>query len=238
MQPSKACSDIVKLSEGLRLTAYLCPAGVPTIGYGSTHGVTMRDVETRRKISMVEAEHLLSKELDEFGAGVLKVCKIKPTQSQLDAMTSLAFNIGLGAFAKSSVLRAHNRGDSASASRAFNLWNKARVNGVLKQLPGLVKRRALEAALYLRDEFIEDPMPQEVEPESRMSMSTINRAASFTGGTATLAAVADAVDTTSSIKNSIEGLGQWVVPILAVAVVALAGYIIWERSRQRKDGWA
>ena len=238
MKSSKRCVDIVKKSEGLRLTAYLCPAGIPTIGYGSTHGVTMDDVRKKRKISMIEAERLLSKELDEFSEGVLRLCKIAPLQSQLDAMTSLAFNIGLGAFSKSSVLRAHNRGDSASASRAFNLWNNARVNGVLKQLPGLTKRRAIEAALYQEDEQIEEPMPQLIEPESRMSMSTINRAASLTGGTATLAAVADAVDTTSSIKNSLEGFGQWLVPILAIAVIGPVGYIIFERYKQRKEGWA
>lgn len=74
---------------------------------------------------------------------------LPPTPNELGALVSLAYNIGVDALAGSTVLRRHNAGDREGAAHAFAMWNKARVNGRLRVLPGLVKRRAAEAALYL-----------------------------------------------------------------------------------------
>ena len=163
-------------------------------------------------------------------------------------MTSLAYNIGLGwegktkppgakdGFRQSSVLKAHNRGDTLAASRAFGLWNKA--NGRVE--PGLTARRAEEATLYLKDEApdTEDLSPQAVEPESRMVESPINRAGVVAGGTAAVATVAETARTVADVKYSTQALGDWLVPILLVVVVALCGFIVWQRLRQRSGGWA
>jgi lysozyme len=163
-------------------------------------------------------------------------------------MTSLAYNIGLGwegktkppgaknGFRQSSVLKAHNRGDTLAASRAFRLWNRANN----KEEPGLTARRAEEAALYLMDEApeTEDLSPQAVEPESRMTESPINRAGVVAGGTAAVATVAETARTVADVKYSTQALGDWLVPVLLIVVVALCGYTIWQRVNQRKQGWA
>ena len=110
------------------------------MGFGETKGVTKST-----KMPRAEAEKHLAKRLDEFQAGVLKLCDdAQFTQNQLDAMTCLAYNIGLGNFAKSSVLRYGKRGEHRRAAEAFKLWNKA--GGVV--LKGLVRRRDAEAELY------------------------------------------------------------------------------------------
>jgi lysozyme len=135
--------EIVKRNEGLRLKAYICPAGVLTIGYGSTGP----HVRPGMVITEAEADRLLNEDLDRFEEAVKRYAG-KATQNQFDAMVSLAFNIGIANFRKSSVLRAHVAGNYAGAANAFALWNKAKVGGVLKELAGLTRRRAEEARLY------------------------------------------------------------------------------------------
>ena len=219
-------------------------SGAPwTCGYGETKGVTP---DTRW--SEAEASSRLSRRYVEFETGVRKACTIPPGPNQLAAMTSLAYNIGLGwagktkppgakdGFRQSSVLKAHNRGDTLAASRAFGLWNKANH----REEPGLTARRAEEASIYLLDEEpeTEDLSPQAVEPESRMAESPINRAGVVAGGTAAVATVAETARTVSDVKSSVQSLGDWVVPVLLIVVVALCGYMIWQRVNQRKQGWA
>lgn len=132
---------LIKRFEGLRLSAYLCPAKVLTIGYGSTGP----HVRPGMKIDEPEAERLLRDDLARFERCVAVKC---PTAlpRQFDAMVSLAFNIGCAGFEKSTVARMHNAGKFAAAADAFAMWNK----GGGKVQPGLVKRRAAERALYER----------------------------------------------------------------------------------------
>lgn len=139
-----AARALIKEAEALRLNAYLCPAGKPTIGWGHTGP----EVRLGMKIDLPRAEALFEQDLDSHGAFVARLCPVT-TIAQFSALTSLAFNIGEGNFAKSSVRRLHNAGDHAGAARAFNLWIKARVKGKLVVLRGLVKRRGAEAAIYL-----------------------------------------------------------------------------------------
>lgn len=214
-----------------------------TCGYGETKGVTPDTCWSEPEASM-----RLEKRYKEFETGVFNACTKTPTVAQLAAMTSLAYNIGLGwegkvkpkgaknGFRQSSVLAAHNRGDFLAASRAFGLWNKA--NGQVE--PGLTARRAEEAVIYLSDmeTATEDLSPQNVEPETPMTASPINRAGVVAGGTAAIATVAETARTITDMKNSINGLGDWLVPVLLVAVVALCGYMVWQRVKQRKEGWA
>ncbi len=139
MKINAAGIALIKHFEGFRDTAYKCPADVWTIGYGFTKGVKPGDTMTE-----AEATTRLEREVGEFAEGVLKACTRKPTDNQLAATIALAFNIGLGAFQRSSVLRHHNAGNFNQARDAFALWNKA--GG--KVLAGLVRRRAAEAQLY------------------------------------------------------------------------------------------
>ena len=130
---------LIKQSEGLRLKAYLCPAKVWTIGYGSTGPHVKPDME----ITETQAEQLLRDDLARFEKAVSDAAP-KATQDQFDAMVSLAFNIGIAGFMKSSVLRLHNLGKFQAAADSFALWNK----GGGRVLPGLVRRRDDEAHLY------------------------------------------------------------------------------------------
>lgn len=132
---------LIKASEGLRLKAYRCPADVPTIGYGST-GPHVRMGMT---ITEAEADALLRKDLERFERGVAEMSG-DMTPGQFSALVSFAFNVGLEALRKSTLLRKHLSGDHAGAAAEFGKW----VNAGGKKLPGLVKRRAAEAALYRR----------------------------------------------------------------------------------------
>jgi lysozyme len=221
--------------EGFRSVAYKDVVGVWTVGYGFTKGVKEGDTMTR-----AEADARMRLELLEYERGVLAACTVEPNQNQFDALVCFAFNVGVAGMKRSSVIKAHNRGDTQAAARAFALWNKA--GG--KVWPGLTRRRAAEAALYLEPvvKAVTDApaleMPQAVDPERPMTQSHIIRASTVAGGTAALATVAETVQTVNTIKHGLDGLGAWLVPVLMLAVVGLLGYIGWERYKQRKEGWA
>lgn len=132
---------LVKDFEGCELTAYLCPAKVWTIGYGSTGP----HVKPGMTISQGEADELLLEDLERFEVGVEKLIGDTPTSdSQFSALVSLAFNIGLGAFAGSTVLKRHKLRNYVGAAKAYGMW----IRGGGKILPGLIRRREAEAKLY------------------------------------------------------------------------------------------
>jgi lysozyme len=132
--------DIIKEFEGLRLTSYLCPAKVWTIGYGHTGP----DVYGGLAISQQTSEDLLRGDLLYFEHGVDSLIETA-TENEFSAMVSLAFNIGIGNFKTSSVLKYHNLGKRAQAANSFLLW----IKGGGRELPGLVRRRIAERSLYL-----------------------------------------------------------------------------------------
>lgn len=141
MKISLNCIKLVKNSEGCKLAAYKCPAGVWTIGYGHTGP----DVKPGLVISKERAEQLLAADLAKFADGVNEICAgLSLTQGQFDAMVSFAYNLGVGALAGSTLMRLLRSGDVAGAARQFDRWNKA--DG--KVLPGLVVRRAAERDLF------------------------------------------------------------------------------------------
>lgn len=131
--------DLIKRFEGLELTAYRCPAGVWTIGYGHT-GI---DVKKGMTITEEEAEQLLRVDVRRFEDGVRGIAA-KFTQGQFDALVSFAYNLGLGALLSSTLLKKHKAGDYDAAAEQFGRW----VYAGGKRLKGLVRRRAEEAALY------------------------------------------------------------------------------------------
>jgi GH24 family phage-related lysozyme (muramidase) len=132
--------------EGLSLTAYRDVAGVWTIGYGHTPAAP------GEQITRDEANRLLSEDLAGFAAVVDGATRDVPTtDGQFDAMVSLAFNVGSGAFRGSTVLRKHRESDFSGAGDAFLLFDKAHVDGELRVVGGLLRRRETERALYLSD---------------------------------------------------------------------------------------
>lgn len=126
--------------EGLRLDAYLCSAGVWTIGWGHTLGVKMGD-----KITQAQADAFLREDLEPCERAVAELVKVPLSQGQHDSLVSFIFNLGRGAFASSTLLKCLNRGDYEGAAAQFEKWCFAGK----KLIPGLLKRRHAEAAMFL-----------------------------------------------------------------------------------------
>jgi lysozyme len=144
---SLECVALAKEMEGLRLSPYKDVGGRPTIGWGHAVGVTMKD----DPITIEEAERLLRHDLDEACKVVLTRVKAPMlTQGIVDACTDFCFNLGSARFteANCTLLRKLNAGDLAGASLEFLRWTKATVDGKLVELPGLVRRRKAERALF------------------------------------------------------------------------------------------
>lgn len=232
MKTSPRGLALIKQFEGFREDAYQDIVGVWTIGYGFTKDVNPGDHMTREQADTRLYEELAS---DGYESAVRVSCApLEPNQNQFDAMVSLAWNIGVNGFKKSTVVRAHNRGDFAAAARAFSLWNKA--GG--KIINGLVRRRSAEAALYLEPIMDTESMPQMVDSEASFSSSTINKAGIATAATAGAGTVVEVLNTLNAVKMGVDGLREWLVPILLISLVGLAGYIVWQRITMRKNGVA
>jgi len=131
--------DLIKKWEGLRLKAYLCPAGVPTIGYGHTKGVNMGDVITEDQANIYLIQDILV-----VHEALSKLIKVPLTAGQHDALTSFVFNLGMGNLASSTLLKLLNQGKYLEASAQLPRWNK--VHGVASV--GLSNRRAEEMKLF------------------------------------------------------------------------------------------
>jgi lysozyme len=232
---------ILKSFEGFSDRAYIpVPGDVPTIGYGFTQGVQMGQRMTR-----AQADARLITELVSYEQTVWLACSTPPNQNQFDAMVCLCWNIGKAGFEKSSVLKAHNRGDFQSAARAFGLWNKS--SGVV--YAGLTRRRAAESALYLEpvpddvsdsEAGHEHPMPQTVDGETPMSASPINRASVIAGTTVAVSTAGQVINTFADLGDSVGRilpLHGALLPVLGVVALAAVGYIVYMRFFMRKEGW-
>jgi len=158
MKVSPELIKLLKHHEGVRLRPYQCPAMLWSIAVG--HVIDPSHIAVKyadrknlpippgwdRQLSMGEVDAILAQDLDRFERGVARLCPGATShQGQFDALVSLAFNIGLGNVQRSSVRMRYNRGDIEGAADAFLMWTKA----AGRVLPGLVKRRQDERALFL-----------------------------------------------------------------------------------------
>ena len=149
--------ESIKESEGIRLEVYNDSAGYPTIGIG--HLLTTNEkavgivkigtdfADYSRGITEKEAFELLSQDVRYAVDAVNRLVKVGITQCQFDALVSLAFNIGTGAFGNSTLLRRLNTGEYSSVPFEMRRWRKA--GGKVSQ--GLVNRREVEIKLWLGD---------------------------------------------------------------------------------------
>ncbi len=146
MTTSDAGLDLIKQFESFRAAPYLCPAGVPTIGYGCTvyedgNEVTLDD----DPITEAQADTMLRAILGRYEAAVQRYVQVDVDQWQFDALVSFAYNVGNEALRGSTLLRLLNGGDVAGAANQFLRWDKA--GG--RTLPGLTRRRQAERRLFL-----------------------------------------------------------------------------------------
>ena len=166
MKLSKAGADLMHQYEGCRNKPYLCPAHIWTIGYGHVlyqeqirlpvvrvegyTGMIRKEYPLKQEDSRVwtkqEIEELFATDVGNFERGVLRlVPTVAGKQGAFDALVSISFNFGLGNLQRSTIRMKANRGDWEGAADAFRVWTK----GGGKVLPGLVKRREAERALFL-----------------------------------------------------------------------------------------
>lgn len=158
-----AGAALLTKSEGIKLKAYFCPAGIPTIGRGHTRGITAQMVRDGYTITPEQERTMFVEDMIEWERDVRACLKRKPNDNQLAAFICLAYNIGITGFAKSTVVREYERGNDTAAAQAFGMWDKATVNGEKVVMRGLVTRRAEESALFLTPATGVDPVPQAVE---------------------------------------------------------------------------
>lgn len=139
--------NIIKKFEGLELTSYPDTGGIWTIGYGTTiNKDTGQAIKPGDKIDLSTAERWLKIDVAEREKYIMPLIKVPVTQNQKAAIISLAYNIGTGAFSKSTLLRLLNQGaDKKLVANQFLVWNK--VKGV--EVKGLTNRRKLERELFL-----------------------------------------------------------------------------------------
>jgi GH24 family phage-related lysozyme (muramidase) len=142
MKISQTGLDLIKRFEGCELEAYQDAVGIWTIGYGHTGP----NVHEGLKITQAHADAILAQDVGRFASGVAANVKVALNQSEFDALVSFAFNVGLGAFRTSTLLKLlNNNTDRGTVASEFLRWNKA--GG--KVLEGLTKRRNAEKTLFL-----------------------------------------------------------------------------------------
>ncbi len=143
---SKTGIDLISSFEGIRLNAYDDGVGVWTIGIGTTVYPNGVKVKKGDKCTLEQAKSYFAHDLKSFEKTINDSVKVPLSQNQFDALVSLAYNIGSGAFKNSTLLKKLNAKDYAGAADQFLVWNK----GGGKVLKGLVRRREAERALFLK----------------------------------------------------------------------------------------
>jgi lysozyme len=145
MNISKEGLSLIKKFEGCELEAYLCPAGVWTIGYGHT-----KDVKEGDKINKEEADYLLQEEMIEYESYINDFVEVPLNQNQFDALCSWVYNLGPTNLKNSTMLRVLNEEKYADVPQEIKRWNKA--GGEV--LDGLIKRREAEAKMFVGEEWL------------------------------------------------------------------------------------
>lgn len=239
---------LLRILEDERLEAYRDSAGVLTIGVGHTG-----DVRPGQVISEAESEDLLRRDLSRFEAGVRRLVDADAlSQNQFDALVSFTFNVGLGAFERSTMRALINRGELAQAAAEFPKWRLA--GGEI--LDGLVKRRAVEQAIFERSaydftpydgdlsdaqEYRVTPDRPTTEPRTRLDDSRTMRQTrnSALAGLAALLAtlqqfLTQVFGAREQAQQTFAGLPEpWMSYFGLAIALGAAGYVIWGQARIR-----
>lgn len=145
MEVNKAGKDLIKRFEGCKLKAYKCPAGLDTISYGLTFYPDGTRVKEGDVITQQQAEDYFNAIVDDFAKKVDALIKSNVSENNFSALVSFAYNVGMGNFQRSTLLRKVNANPKDTTIRAeFMKWTRAND----KVLNGLVRRREAEAKLY------------------------------------------------------------------------------------------
>ncbi len=223
--PSEAI-DLICEFEGKKLTAYLCPANVWTIGYGHTSAAGSPEVVAGMTITEDEAEGILRRDLQKYKDAVSAAVKVSMTDNQFGAFVSLCYNIGPGAFRKSTAVRRMNAGDAPGAAEALTWFNKA--GG--KVLRGLVRRREAERALFLTPDaaHIEEAPTRPAGPVTGGEAKSLGKSKTVAAGGTLVGGLA----MYSQIKEAMPQVAEYAPYVLA----AIALYIVFNRVMESRAG--
>ena len=235
MRMSAAGLATVKEFEGLRLKAYKCPAAVWTIGYGHTSAAGNPIVTPELVITKEEAEETLARDMEQYEEGVRKYVKVDLTQGQFDALVDFAYNAGVGALAKSTLLKRVNAEKFDEVPAEFMKWTK----GGGKELPGLVRRRRAEVKLW-RGLETEKPVcndearaePDLPVPKKSIMQSKEANGAVIAGGAGAIAVVQEVMPIIKEGGNILSAMSGTALVCLVIMVAAGA---IWYFRKQRLD---
>ena len=226
---------LVKEFEGLRLKAYKCPAAVWTIGYGHTSSAGIPIVGSDMVISKEHAEEILKKDMAQYEDGVRELVKIGITQGQFDALVDFAYNAGVGALAKSTLLKKVNAGKFDDVPAEFMKWTK----GGGKELPGLVRRRRAEVKLW-RGMDTEKPVcndeartdPDQPKASKSIIQSKEANGAVIAGGAGAIAVVQEVMPIVREGGDMLSAMSGTAIVCIVIMVAAGA---IWYFRKQRLD---
>lgn len=213
---------LIRQCEGFRGRAYRDAVGVWTIGFGHTSMAGAPEVKPGLVVSRDKASQILARDVEMFAEGIANVITTELNDNQFSALVSFAYNVGLGNFKKSSVLKAVNANDVEAVPRRLALWSKA--GG--RVLPGLVKRRAAEAELFATpvEGSITDVLKPVVEALPGKPLSK-----SKTAWSAALAGVLGAMQSFWAAHQ------QAIFILVGLAILAAAIFIIYERHKKAKE---
>jgi lysozyme len=221
MTVNQATIDLIKRWEGYKAQTYIDPVGIATIGYGTTAAAGVGIVPVMgQTITEAQATGYLIKGVEKFAAQIRPHIKQPINENEFGAFVSLAYNIGPGAFIRSTALRRFNEGDKAGAADALLMWNKGTVGGKKVVLRGLERRREAERALFLK--------PVTAPKERPIAASTTLQAS---GGQ-----IAAGAGVAATSVGYLDGTAQLVVVALAGVIILGALWVMRERIRHWAEG--
>ena len=243
---------LLKKFEGCKLTAYRCPAGVCTIGYGHTASAGAPPVKDGMTITQQQADDILSRDLVKFETAVYNMVQQPLNQNQFDVLVDFAYNAGAGALKSSTLLKKVNAGNFNEVPAELMKWTKGKIPGKgMQVLPGLLRRRQAESAWWTSSEAAvtsapaESPSDDEHEQRANpdpvlvrtMADSKQGNAALVTAGLGSLGVVkvaaAQAQDA-SDTANQLVGLFSNPNFLIMSAVIGL-GIAIWFFRKQHME---
>jgi len=235
MKTSEAGLRLIKEFEGFRSKAYVCPAGVLTIGYGHTSAAGEPAVVRGMEITNGVAHEILRSDLERFERGVTRLVKVDLEQNQFDVLVSFAFNCGLGNLKKSTLLKRVNAKRFEDVPAELMKWTR----GGGKVLPGLVRRRRAEAEMWQRlgaeSESETRSTPDMPVASKKITQSKEAGAAAVAGGAGAIAAAQEVIPAVQQAGGIISGLSEALgrPAVIAFIVLAIAAAGIWYWRKQR-----
>ena len=240
MQMSQEGIDaLLKKFEGCKLKAYRCPAGICTIGYGHTSAAGAPEVYDGMTITQKDADDILRRDLVKFETAVFGMVHQPLTQHQFDVLVDFAYNAGVGALQKSTLLKKVNAAQFDDVPAELMKWTK----GGGKVLPGLVRRRQAESAWWVSGEPHDeqeqrvdpDPVPVRTMVESKQGNAAIITA-SLGGLGAAKEIAAQAQEASDTADQLMKLLGNTNFLIMAAIAGLAAAIWFWRKKNMDRDG--